>query len=964
MMDYKSIFEQISTPIFVLDQRGIFRAVNTAFEQYTGWGREQLLGQNCDAFLAAYAQKKFQETYLANTEQRHALVFKPNLKNEWQMVQDEHGYAVFTLLTHAIWASSAPEEEDANFTDPLPKHFFEKTFTGNQQAEVAVEDKPLADVEKERYPFSNQQLAEKLGYSSEEFKALGEDWMQSIIHPEDLERFKASREAILHNQETHIYDYEIRLRHRTGHYKWIYFTSIDLKHDEKSEPVHLITIARDVTKLKEAEVNATKFFAISEDLFVIADLEGYFIELNASWERVLGYDKEEMTSRPFTDFVHPDDVKNTLNQWAHLKKGISLSHLNNRFLHQDGSFRWFSWKAQPIVEKGIVYASARDITEKKQADEEMQKLNYKLIIRNRELMVQEKKLSLGNQKLLAQQLRLQQAIQELSDKKQLIEGIARALPAELNAYDAEQNKNLFSNHKLALILGYDAQRFAEMSDPVEQLIHPEDQASLAYAREQLKQGKEINSLKARLRHQEGYYKTMLITTVPLDKDNPNQFITINQDITELKKAEEALKQLNDRLIEQNKELARKEENLKRNNERLLLQRENIQHTLEKLLESQTLIEGIAKAIPAELNTFDLTNESVVFSNYKLADILGYPQQVLQSLEPEPLKALAHPDDLLLLAANKARLLQEEMNSTEIRAKHQDGHQKWVSVSHVLLRDESDVPRYIVTMAQDITERKRAEEELNSSNEKLIANQDILQRALTELSDRNFELDQLVYKISHDLRSPLSTILGLVNLIKLENEPNAVIEYVNHIENRVLKLDDFVKSMLNYAKANRTQIQLEAIDFHELVENCLADLEFLDSFKRIRTEINIAHRVTFRSDLLRLRIIFSNIISNAYKYLNPKSDHNYLKINIKVDKEMARIEFADNGIGIPREYLDKIFDMFFRATEKSDGSGLGMYIVKQTIDKLEGSIQVESRVGQGTTFFVQIPNLNSVKTNLL
>jgi signal transduction histidine kinase len=99
---------------------------------------------------------------------------------------------------------------------------------------------------------------------------------------------------------------------------------------------------------------------------------------------------------------------------------------------------------------------------------------------------------------------------------------------------------------------------------------------------------------------------------------------------------------------------------------------------------------------------------------------------------------------------------------------------------------------------------------------------------------------------------------------------------------------------------------------------------------------------------------SNIISNAYKYYNA-ANRSYLKINVKVTPFVLEMEFHDNGIGIKKEYVKKVFDMFYRATEKSQGSGLGMYIVKQAVDKLKGSIKVKSTFGKGTTIKITLPN---------
>ena len=133
---------------------------------------------------------------------------------------------------------------------------------------------------------------------------------------------------------------------------------------------------------------------------------------------------------------------------------------------------------------------------------------------------------------------------------------------------------------------------------------------------------------------------------------------------------------------------------------------------------------------------------------------------------------------------------------------------------------------------------------------------------------------------------------------------------------------------------------------------------MENFKRVKTTLSVkGAQPGFKSDKLRLKIIFSNIISNAYKYLNPETD-SFLKINVRVTAKETRLSFADNGIGIKPEYLPKITNMFYRATDRSQGSGLGMYIVKQAVEKLKGNMLVESEYGKGTIIKINLPNISN------
>lgn len=288
--------------------------------------------------------------------------------------------------------------------------------------------------------------------------------------------------------------------------------------------------------------------------------------------------------------------------------------------------------------------------------------------------------------------------------------------------------------------------------------------------------------------------------------------------------------------------------------------------------------------------------------------------------------------------------------------------KVIETTYNPIFDKKNKVTGVAVFVRDITDRKKSVEKLKilndnliSQNWKLAAQEEELKATLDELSERNFELDQLMYKTSHDLRSPLSSILGLVNLAHLDIQPENHLVYLGKIEGRIKKLDEFIKSMLNYARVNRSEVFYEYVNLKEIIDSCIQELEYLDNFSLISIKKEIRNEgVTFKTDPLRIRIIIGNIISNAFKYYNP-AVKSKLKIEAIILPETVEIVVVDNGIGIKKEYLTKVFDMFYRATEKSQGSGLGMYIVKQAVDKLKGTIKVKSTFGKGTTIKIVLPN---------
>lgn len=286
----------------------------------------------------------------------------------------------------------------------------------------------------------------------------------------------------------------------------------------------------------------------------------------------------------------------------------------------------------------------------------------------------------------------------------------------------------------------------------------------------------------------------------------------------------------------------------------------------------------------------------------------------------------------------------------------------VEVSYSPVRDPEGQITGAAAFVRDVTLRKQNEQKIKALNEELISQnwklesrEQDLKMTMEELSERNFELDQFMYKTSHDLRSPLSSVLGLINLAKLDKDKEKGDEYFDKIEGRIRKLDEFVRSMLSYAKVSRAEITTSEVVLEDLIDTSVKELEYLENFRKVNVTVKRKNKAKFRSDEMTLKLIFGNIISNTFKYYNP-ANNSYLKITIDVNSLSGIVVFEDNGIGIQSEYLNRIFDMFFRATEKSEGSGLGMYIVKQAVDKLNGKIEITSEYGKGTTIKLILPNL--------
>src|SRR5260221_3646283 len=207
--------------------------------------------------------------------------------------------------------------------------------------------------------------------------------------------------------------------------------------------------------------------------------------------------------------------------------------------------------------------------------------------------------------------------------------------------------------------------------------------------------------------------------------------------------------------------------------------------------------------------------------------------------------------------------------------------------------------------------------------------------MIELQRVNTELDNFIYHASHDLRSPLTTIMGLVNLGVKENSIEVVHSYLKIIQNRIDHLDFLLKDLISVSYNNGINIESESFHFEEEVQSILKLFRNLDqSFK---VTVNISQETNFVTDPVRMRTILRTLLSNSFNYYSPDAAEQSIDLNIRAGLSHCAILLKDNGIGIHPEFKSKVCDMFFRATERSEGSGLGLYVVKSMVEKLNGKI---------------------------
>lgn len=223
-----------------------------------------------------------------------------------------------------------------------------------------------------------------------------------------------------------------------------------------------------------------------------------------------------------------------------------------------------------------------------------------------------------------------------------------------------------------------------------------------------------------------------------------------------------------------------------------------------------------------------------------------------------------------------------------------------------------------------------------------------------LSKTNAELDRFVYSTSHDLRAPLASVLGLIDITKRSTDRQEVNRYLEMMTGRIYALDKFVRDITDYSQNNRLAVKRDRIALKELAQEVWESLRYAPEAANINFFIDVPADMEIVSDRKRLSIVLNNLMSNAIRYHDTRKGDKFIRLQYHANGKGFFIEVKDNGIGIPAEYHGKIFEMFFRANEKSPGSGLGLYIVRETLAKLSASIQLESAPGKGSSFILKFP----------
>lgn len=322
-------------------------------------------------------------------------------------------------------------------------------------------------------------------------------------------------------------------------------------------------------------------------------------------------------------------------------------------------------------------------------------------------------------------------------------------------------------------------------------------------------------------------------------------------------------------------------------------------------------------------------------NDKGCELLGYKEDEIIGknwfntcrLEPDMEKVKKHFNQLM---KGKVPLVEKFENQVVTKTKEKLS----ISWTSHLLYDDKGKPKGTLNSGMDITERKKAEEKL--------------QMKITEL-------DNFVYKASHDLKGPLASIRGVLNLATKDVKDKSALQYLGLISKSTTRLNNILTELLEISTITQGTVELKLLDIEKMVKEVVESLQHASYAENVSFKLNFCKKKKIYSDRKLLASVIQNLVDNAMKYKNPDATRSFVSLKVSEYEKGVKIQVKDNGLGIPSSMRKEVFEMFFRGTDDIEGTGLGLYIVSKAIEKLGGKIELRSKKKKGTEFTVYLPN---------
>jgi len=611
----------------------------------------------------------------------------------------------------------------------------------------------------------------------------------------------------------------------------------------------------DITEQKQSEQQYETIVRTSMDGFWIMDIKGRFLDVNDTYCQLIGYTRDELLKMKISD-IEAKGV--SVETKKHINQVIEKGHDRFETKHRCKDGRIIDVEVSVTHSGGRLVVFARDITERKQMEEELRESENRM------------------------------------NKSQEI--------AHLGSWELDlMNNRLTWSDEVYRIFGLQPQEFGATYEAFLRAVHPDDRAAVdaAYSGS-LREGRDTYEIEHRIVRKDGEVRIVREKCEHI-RDESGQIIRsigMVHDITERKRTEEILHESEEKY------------------------RTIVENTTNVIMVTQP--DGI-----------------ISYLSPSCIDVLGYLPEDLVGTN----QVIFHPDDAEKVQQALTRAMKGEKGSGfEYRILTKQGEIKWISHSWSSIFIHNTL-QSVVSVISDITERKMIEEEIKKLNENLM-------RHSIELAAANKELEAFSYSVSHDLRAPLRSIDGFSQALledyhdKLDEEG---IDYLRRVRNETQRMGQLIDDFLQLSRLTRVELNFEKVDLSSMAHDILIQHQRDNPSRKVKNIVE--DNLSVKGDEKLLKIMFENMLGNAWKFTSKKSKATIEFGQVK-NKDEKVFFIRDNGAGFDNNYADKLFIPFQRlhSDEEFDGTGIGLGIVQRIINRHGGRIWVESEVGKGATFY--------------
>jgi PAS domain S-box-containing protein len=755
------------------------------------------------------------------------------------------------------------------------------------------------DLDSEKSIFTNKHVKDILGYEAEELYSLKTSLLEEIVHPDDLHWYRSSIKSFKDASDDEVKEFQVRVYDKQGRLHWIKERQKIFKRNKDGRPVQVIGISQDITEQKLQEEKIRK----QQDLLYIQEQE-----LKRAQEVAkLGSLSFNLRSRQMAASFGLEQILGTsLNNYSYQE------YLN--FVHKDDLRNFKAELRKAFVKKSIFFIEHRVMTTR---DEERWVMTKGKVIGDDDGLP-------GKIHAIVHDISEKKLVElKLQEQQKFTEHITNTLPDLVYVYDIPSEKNIFFNRSFKEFLGYTDHDTGDDPQFIRNVLHPKDLERMPEDIERVKKcaDGEVVEMEYRMMHIDGKYRWLVGRDTVFKRDEsgmPEQIVGVVHNITQRKNVEEELTKLNDELEDIVEDRTRE---LKKNEEQLRL---------------------ITDALPV-LISYVNKNRKFEFVNKAYEDWFDVPVLLIKGMEVEKLLGLLNFQKIDSYI-NEAFCGKQVSFEIDLDLPYHE--RKRVSATYIPRWEDGQVQGYF-ELVNDITYKKMVEENLV----KALQESDAKNKELTKINE---VLDTFVYAAAHDLKTPVTNLKLFLDLISKTEDHIKRTDYLTAVNASVLRLDNIIRGLVEVIQVqSNLQPSIKNISFDDIFQNVILEQEInLNKFGgTIESDFSGCCHVIYKEAYL-LSII-RNLVSNAIKY---HSEERPLQIKVRTKKEndYIKLEVEDNGIGIDLDrYGKSLFKPFKRFSKTSEGTGIGLHLIKSIVEKNGGRMEVQSEPGKGALFIAYL-----------